>query len=124
SAPTGRTTRSLNFGSRYFSKRSGGSMICMSQSTNLSPSFMLPSNHAWGMRFHASCSSRGWCPVARQLQSLPLPLVPIKCYCLTRTPAGGHQQEISKENTRFTISSILPYIGKQFYYAKPKSQQI
>ena len=43
SAPTGRSTRLLYLGSRYFSKRSGGSMMCMSQSTNLSPSFMTPS---------------------------------------------------------------------------------
>src|SRR6266545_554226 len=40
SAPTGTLTRSLNCGSRYRSKRSGGSMMCMSLSTNLNPSFM------------------------------------------------------------------------------------
>src|SRR5215813_3769739 len=44
SAPMGRSTRLRNRGSRYFSKRSGGSMMCMSQSTNLSPSFMTPSS--------------------------------------------------------------------------------
>src|SRR6266436_1245060 len=43
SAPMGRLTRLLNRGSRYFSNRSGGSMMCMSQSTNRSPSFMTPS---------------------------------------------------------------------------------
>src|SRR6266404_4671322 len=42
-APMGRLTRLLNRGSRYFSNRSGGSMMCMSQSTNRSPSFMTPS---------------------------------------------------------------------------------
>ena len=33
-------TRSLNFGSRYRSKRSGGSMTCMSESTKRRPSFI------------------------------------------------------------------------------------
>src|ERR1043166_9064160 len=33
-------TRGLNSGSRYFSNSSGGSMMCMSQSTNRQPSFI------------------------------------------------------------------------------------
>src|SRR5437867_2257729 len=44
SAPMGRITRCLNAGSRYRSNRSGGSMMCMSQSTNRSPSFMASSS--------------------------------------------------------------------------------
>src|SRR5262249_34950546 len=40
SAPTAVLTRCLNFASRYRSKRSGGSMMCMSLSTNRRPSFM------------------------------------------------------------------------------------
>src|SRR5215510_5283800 len=51
SAPIGRMTRSLNFGSRYFAKRSGGSMICISQSTNLSPSFMTSSQKHYVEQF-------------------------------------------------------------------------
>src|SRR5918994_6214854 len=48
SALVGRMTRSLNFGLRYVSKRSGGSMLCMSQSTNLRPSFMISSDNESG----------------------------------------------------------------------------
>src|SRR5215813_11577780 len=44
SAPMGSCTRLRNLGSRYLSNRSGGSMMCMSQSTNLSPSFMTSSS--------------------------------------------------------------------------------
>src|SRR5438552_3925879 len=40
SLPTGTVTRCLNFGSRKRSKRSGGSMMCMSESTNRRPSFI------------------------------------------------------------------------------------
>src|SRR5262245_54414097 len=40
SGPTGSTTRSRNFGSRYRSKRSGGSMMCMSESTKRRWSFI------------------------------------------------------------------------------------
>src|SRR5436853_2568484 len=40
SLPTGTLTRCLNFGSRYRSKRSGGSMMCMSESTKRSPSLI------------------------------------------------------------------------------------
>src|SRR5262245_57978328 len=40
SAPAGSTTRSRNFGSRYRSKRSGGSMMCMSESTKRRWSFI------------------------------------------------------------------------------------
>src|SRR5262245_26185664 len=43
SAPTADVTRDLKAGLRYFSKRSPGSWICMSLSTNLSPSFMATS---------------------------------------------------------------------------------
>src|SRR5215510_7807572 len=43
SDPTGTLIRCLNFGSRYRSKRSGGSMTCMSESTNRRPSFIAPS---------------------------------------------------------------------------------
>src|SRR5512132_3154983 len=43
SAPTADVTRDLKAGFRYFSKRSPGSWICMSLSTNLSPSFMASS---------------------------------------------------------------------------------
>src|SRR5271169_1603837 len=44
--------RGLNAGSRYLSKRSVGSMMCMSQSTNRKPSFM-------------SCSFRSELPATR-----------------------------------------------------------
>src|SRR5262249_15230057 len=44
SGPMGSCTRLRNRGSRYLSNRSGGSMMCMSQSTNLSPSFMASSS--------------------------------------------------------------------------------
>ena len=37
--------RCLKAGSRYFSKRSTGSMMCISQSTNRYPSFISPSFH-------------------------------------------------------------------------------
>src|SRR5262249_33848848 len=40
---TGTLMRCLNFGSRYRSKRSGGSMTCISESTNRRPSFIAPS---------------------------------------------------------------------------------
>src|SRR5262249_26949653 len=43
SDPTGTLMRCLNFGSRYRSKRSGGSMTCISESTNRRPSFIAPS---------------------------------------------------------------------------------
>src|SRR5712671_896841 len=47
--------RDLNAGSRYLSNRSVGSMICMSQSTNRYPSFILRSFHLVSVPSGAIC---------------------------------------------------------------------
>src|SRR5262245_2531763 len=63
SAPTADVTRDLKAGSRYFSKRSPGSWICISLSTNLSPSFMASSvyryhrvKNSWQLQFREPLS--------------------------------------------------------------------
>src|SRR5215475_7157872 len=60
SAPTADVTRDLKAGLRYFSKRSPGSWICMSLSTNLSPSFMASSvsGYYWVTKLMATSGLR------------------------------------------------------------------